>query len=206
MERDERLPGEWIELPDALLYWEPDFVTDSAALWTELIEQAAWTQDHMRIQGRAVPLPRLTCWYGDAGATYTYSGIRMEPLPWLRSLEVLRQRLETHLSHRFNSVLLNYYRDGRDSMGYHSDDEAELGAEPVIATVSLGATRRFLLQRRQRRGAASHQGWGLDLTDASLLVMAGACQRHWRHAVPKTVRPVAGRISLTYRCVVAAAA
>jgi alkylated DNA repair dioxygenase AlkB len=200
-DRAEHLRGEWIELPQALLYYEPEFLTaaDSAALFRQLVDAVPWRQDRLRLYGREVPMPRLSAWYGDAGAVYSYSGLRLEPLPWLEALEQLRQRLQRHLSRRFNAVLLNYYRNGTDSMGSHSDDEPELGPAPVIATVSLGAPRRFALTPR---GVASGgAAWRRDLADGSLLVMAGPCQRHWRHALPKTRRPVAGRISLTYRLV-----
>lgn len=197
MERSERLPGEWIGLPDALLYWEPDYLCRAglpADLFARLAAQVAWQQHRIRLYGRELAAPRLSAWYGDPGARYRYSGLQLEPEPWLPPLLQLREALQGELSHAFNSVLLNYYRSGADSMGPHADDEPELGAEPVIATLSLGAPRRFILRRRD--GSAR---WQCELGDGSLLVMAGACQHHWRHAVPKTRRPVAGRISLTFR-------
>ena len=192
--------GEWIELPGARLYYEPDFVSagsgDSRALYETLVTTASWRQDEIQLFGKRQRIPRLSAWYGDTDAIYSYSGLRLEPMPWLAPLAWLRERLNRHLGMSFNSVLLNYYRDGADSMGAHSDDEPELGPSPRIAMVSLGAERRFVLTPRLK-GAA--QRWQRELADGSLLLMAGDCQRHWRHELPKTRRPVAGRISLTYR-------
>jgi alkylated DNA repair dioxygenase AlkB len=141
-------------------------------------------------------VPRLSAWYGDAGAVYTYSGLRLEPLPWTPVLLEIKQATERLSGTRFNSVLLNLYRDGQDSMGWHSDDEPELGPEPVIASVSLGALRRFVFQHKKRRWRIA-----LDLEPGSVLLMAGATQHHWRHALPKTRRPVAPRINLTFRTI-----
>lgn len=190
--------GEWIELPGARLYYAPDFLSarDSRALYEALVTAVSWRQDEIVLFGRRQPVPRLSAWYGDPGAVYSYSGIRLEPMPWLEPLADLRERLQRQLALPFNSVLLNYYRDGADGMGAHSDDEAELGPSPQIAMISLGAARRFVLTPRAKAAAAP---WRRELADGSLLLMAGDCQRHWRHALPKTRRPVAGRISLTYR-------
>jgi len=196
MERLERLRGEWIELPGAGLYYEPDFLKDPDILFDDLKQNAAWRQDRIRLFGREHRVPRLSAWYGDADAVYRYSGLRLEPMPWLAALADLRRRLQTHLARPFNSVLLNYYRHGGDGMGRHADDEPELGPRPLIAMISLGAVRRFVLTPRQKGMAES---WRRDLANGSLLVMAGDCQRHWRHELPKTRRVVAGRISLTYR-------
>ena len=128
--------------------------------------------------GREVDSPRLSCWIGDPEAVYTYSRTRFVPHPWPASLLPLRERLSDELGVAFNSVLANLYRDGRDRMGWHSDDEPELGPRPVIASVSLGATRRFSL--KPRAGGASRH---LDLPHGSLLVMAGDTQAAWRHAL-----------------------
>lgn len=199
MERPEHLRGEWIELADALLYYEADFIGSDDArrdLFDDLARNVSWRQDRIRLFGRERPIPRLSAWYGDAGAVYGYSGLRLQPLPWLEPLAALRRRLERHLAQRFNSVLLNYYRDGADSMGSHSDDEPELGPRPLIAMVSLGAPRRFVLTPRRGRPG---DPWRRELAAGSLLVMAGNCQHSWQHAVPKTRRSVGGRISLTYR-------
>src|SRR5690606_12542572 len=131
------LPGAMIPLPGAALYYEPGFIADGGALFEQLQRQAAWRQEPIRLVGKAFVQSRLVGWYGDPGAGYGFSGLGLVPLPWLAPLQTLRQRLERHLGSPFNSGLLNWYRDGRDSMGLHADAEPELGAAPVIASVSL---------------------------------------------------------------------
>jgi alkylated DNA repair dioxygenase AlkB len=187
--------GELIELPGAVLYYRQEFVEDSSVIFENLIATVAWQQQRLRIYGREQLTPRLAAWYGDAGARYRYSGLTLEPLPWLPPLQQLRERLQTALAAEFNSVLLNWYRDGSDGMGLHADDEPELGERPVIAAVTLGAERPLVFRPRDRRLRPLR----IALADGSLLVMAGECQRHWRHELPKIRRPLAGRISLTYR-------
>jgi alkylated DNA repair dioxygenase AlkB len=144
--------------------------------------------------GRRVAFPRLTAWYGDPGAAYTYSGVRNEPLPWTPLLRELRDRAAAAAGARFNSVLLNRYRDGRDGMGWHADDERELGR--VIASLSVGAVRTFELRHRGDRERIA-----LPLASGSLIVMAGDTQRHWTHRVPKDARAAGERINLTFRWV-----
>lgn len=202
MNRLEHLRGDWIELPGALLYFEADFIPDQDLMFARLAEQLQWQQDRIRIYGREQLIPRLNAWYGDPGTDYSYSGLQLQPRPWLPELDALRHRLREHLQHPFNSLLANFYRDGADSVGRHADDEPELGREPLIATVSLGAARRFALYPRNKTVSP----WRGDLPGGSLLVMAGRCQRDWQHEVPKTARPVAGRISLTYRKVIVGSA
>ncbi len=189
-----------VPLPDGLLYHLPQFLApdDASALSAELTCALAWQQHRLTLFGRERLTPRLCAWYGDADARYGYSGQTLEPLPWAVPLAALRQRLEAALGLTFNSVLANLYRDGADSMGWHSDDEASLGPQPVIASLSLGATRRFVLRHRHRRDL---QTLTLPLEHGALLVMAGATQHHWHHAVPKTHRPVGARINLTFRYV-----
>lgn len=148
--------------------------------------------------GRTVPAPRLEAWYGDPGAAYTYSGLAHEPLPWTAELQDLRERVESATATTFNSVLANLYRSGADSNGWHADDEPELGEQPVIASLSLGATRRFLLRHR-----ASGERVELMLEAGSLLVMRGATQQCWQHCVPKQRTVQAPRINLTFRRVAA---
>jgi alkylated DNA repair dioxygenase AlkB len=156
-----------------------------------------WQQEDIVIFGERRRVPRLVAWHGDPGTAYTYSGTAHEPLPWTPELQRVRHRAEELTGHRYNSVLLNLYRDGRDGMGWHSDDEPELGREPAIASVSFGATRRFKLRHRCSRSAAC----ALDLAHGDLLLMAGATQEHYVHAVPKTARPVGERVNLTFRWV-----
>ncbi|WP_216690468.1 alpha-ketoglutarate-dependent dioxygenase AlkB family protein [Hymenobacter siberiensis] len=193
-----------LPLPQAELLFDPAFLPATAAdaLLAQLTAAVAWEQRSIRIFGQEIPQPRLTAWYGDAEARYTYSGLTWEPRPWLPALQALRQRLEATTGARFNSVLLNLYRDGRDSMGWHADDEPELGPGPAIASLSLGATRRFRL--RPRAGLA-HAPFGLDLPSGSLLLMRGSTQQHWQHALPKTARPIGPRLNLTFRWVAGAA-
>jgi alkylated DNA repair dioxygenase AlkB len=145
--------------------------------------------------GREIDAPRLSCWIGDPGAAYVYSRTRYEPNAWPAALRPVRERLRETLGFEFNSVLANRYRDGRDAMGWHSDDEPELGSQPVIASVSLGATRRFALKPRAGGGSRL----ALDLPHGSLMVMSGETQIHYRHALPRTARMVGERINLTFR-------
>lgn len=159
-----------------------------------LQDEIDWRQETATLFGRKIPLPRLTAWYGDAG--YAYSGIRHEPALWTPTLRALKSEVEAWARTRFDSVLANLYRHGRDSMGWHSDDEAVLGPAPLIASLSLGATRRFQLKHRD-----GDERLSLDLTHGSCLVMQGLCQSCWRHQVPKTKKPVRPRINLTFRTV-----
>ena len=160
-----------------------------------LLAEIEWRQDTARIVGRAVALPRLTAWHGDAG--YRYSGIDNPPKPWLPLLRALKDQAEHLAGATFNSVLANLYRDGRDSMGWHSDDERSLGADPVIASLSFGAVRRFRLKHKTRPELAL----ALELEPGSCLVMAGSLQHHWRHALPKTAKPAGPRVNLTFRLI-----
>jgi len=166
-------------------------------LLAALTEQVPWEVHRIRMFGRWVDSPRLSCWIGDAGTGYVYSGARFEPRDWPDALAALRPRIDEAAGVAMNSVLANLYRDGRDAMGWHSDDEPELGARPVIASLSLGGTRRFVFRHR-RDPALKHE---LALAHGSLLLMAGPTQRHWQHAVPKESRPTGERLNLTFRWV-----
>jgi alkylated DNA repair dioxygenase AlkB len=156
-----------------------------------------WRQETIAMYGRPVPIPRLSAWYGDPGCTYTYSDITMAPLPWTAVLLEIKAEVEREAGVAFNSVLANLYRDGRDSVAWHADDEPELGRGPVIASVSLGATRTFQLRHRHDPAAR----WQVDLEHGSLLLMRGATQRAWLHQLPKTGRPVGRRVNLTFRVI-----
>jgi len=158
-------------------------------LWRQL----DWSQREITLFGRKMMQPRLIAWYGDPSAEYSYSGLSLTPAPWHPTLLEIKQRVEKRVGSGFNSVLANAYRDGRDSMGWHRDDEKELGPRPCIASVSLGAERRFLL--REARGPSR----GIDLGHGSLLVMKGESQARFKHSLPKTAHPVGLRINLTYR-------
>jgi alkylated DNA repair dioxygenase AlkB len=161
-----------------------------------LIDGIDWRQEQASLFGRKIPLPRLTAWYGDHG--YSYSGINHEPAPFTPTLLELKRSIERLTSSRFNSVLINLYRNGQDSMGWHSDDEASLGSEPTIASLSLGSTRRFHLKHR-----AADRRLFVDLPHGSCLIMRGRCQDAWHHQLPKTRKPVEARINLTFRKIVA---
>lgn len=159
---------------------------------SRLIEETAWREETIVVYGKRHLQPRLTAWHGDA--TYTYSGLRLAPLPFTPLLSTIRAAVEQVTGRSFNSVLLNYYRNERDSMGMHADNEPELGPEPAIASVSFGATRRFVLRHRR-----SGQTLKLDLTDGSLLLMAGATQQNWLHGINKQSREAGARVNLTFR-------
>jgi alkylated DNA repair dioxygenase AlkB len=171
---------------------------DARRLFDELMAVTPWRREIASVMGRRVPIPRLTAWHGEVG--YVYSGIRMTPAPWNAPLLEIKAAAETCAGQAFNSVLLNLYRDGRDSVSWHADNEPGLGRNPVIASVSLGAIRRFQMKHRGRDGRLA-----LDLPPGSCLVMAGATQHYWLHQVPKTSRPVGPRINLTFRAMAATA-
>jgi alkylated DNA repair dioxygenase AlkB len=179
------------------IVYKPDFLTagDSAQIFEELKAQIRWRQDVMHFGRREVPQPRLTAWYADDAKTYVYSGITNRPLPWTALLLALKAKAEAFAESAINSVLLNYYRDGTDSVGWHADNEPELGERPVIASLSFGATRTFELRRRTTGKVAK-----LPLTSGSILVMRGTTQQHWVHRVPKEPGR-ASRINLTFRFV-----
>ena len=194
-----------IDLADADITLQPAWLAphEADALYADLLESVVWETHYIKLFGREVASPRLSCWIGDAGTGYTYSRTRFEPRPWPEALNSLRGRMEKACGASFNSVLANFYRDGSDSMGWHSDDEPELGVRPVIASLSLGATRSFRFRRRLPRGVHAQHGdtLSLPLTHGSLLLMAGDTQRLYRHEIPKTREAVGGRINLTFRWV-----
>jgi alkylated DNA repair dioxygenase AlkB len=179
--------------------WLPPEEAD--ALFENLLQEIPWERHRLRMFGRELDAPRLSCWIGDPDAVYVYSRTRFEPRPWTLSLRTLRERVERSCDARFNSVLANLYRDGADSMGWHSDDEPELGAQPVIASLSLGAVRRFRLRRRLPRGMRATPADTLDLrlTHGSLLCMSGATQHLYQHDLPKSAAVTTPRINLTFR-------
>jgi alkylated DNA repair dioxygenase AlkB len=176
-----------------LLFWPEAFTDLSVA---DLDQAISWRQETIRMFGRTLPLPRLTAWYGDPVAVYVYSGIRNEPSPWIQPLAIMKDRITELTGKRYNSVLVNRYADGAQSMSWHADDEAALGPEPAIASVSLGATRRFLL-----KGKDHDKRLTLELPHGSLLLMAGRLQDEWVHALPRTRKPVGLRINFTFRLI-----
>jgi hypothetical protein len=176
-----------------LLIYLPDFFApaEADALFASLRHNIAWGQEQGRF-GR--PFPRLTALYADAGLTYTYSGVTYPSLVWTQELNAVRRRVERAAEAPFNSVLLNRYRGGDDSIGPHADDEPELGVNPIVPSISLGAQRRFVLRHKKSRRKLEY-----DLTHGSLLIMAGTLQHFWLHSLPKTAAPVGERINLTFR-------
>jgi alkylated DNA repair dioxygenase AlkB len=174
------------------LDYDRTFYTQEEAdcLFASLRDETPWKQE----QSRFGPFPRLTAWYADAGLTYTYSGVTHHALAWTPVLADVRCRVEEVAGVSFNSLLLNFYRDGKDSIGLHADAEPELGINPVITSISLGGVRRFVMKH-----AKSKERLTFDLAHGSLLIMGGTCQHHWLHGVPKTTALVEPRINLTFR-------
>lgn len=190
-----------IKLPGADLLYTPAFDLGAApeAILLALINQTPWRQDNITVWGKTHLQPRLVAWYGDLGRSYRYSGIVFDPLPWTEALSSIKSKVEAAANHRFNSVLLNYYRDQTDSMGLHSDDEPELGPAPVIASVSLGAERALVLKSRVDAGARTVR---LPLASGSLLLMRGDTQANYKHGISKQTRPLGARINLTFRRII----
>jgi alkylated DNA repair dioxygenase AlkB len=181
--------GELALLPQLLL------PMSNAEVFARLLDETDWRQESVVVYGKRHLQPRLTAWHGEAG--YTYSGLHLAPLPMTPLLAQLRSAVESATGHRYNSVLLNYYRDGADSMGMHSDDEPELGPHPAIASLSYGATRSFVL-RHKRTGRTLK----FDLAEGNVLLMAGALQKNWLHGINKTAKPTGPRLNLTFRYIV----
>ena len=188
------------------LRYIPQFLSneESAAYFLQLSDPSviAWRQDEIRIGGKRIPIPRLNAWYGDQDAAYNYSGIQLDPLPWIAPLRSLKQRVELAAGRSFNSVLLNFYRNENDSVSWHADDEPELGDDPVIASLSLGESRTFEL--RPKRRFAQRESRKILLENGSLLIMGPGVQRDWEHRLPKQRHPAAVRINLTFRWILVA--
>jgi alkylated DNA repair dioxygenase AlkB len=187
-----------IPIPDgALTYW-PDFLTDAAA--TEIFESLKmlpWKQNHVRIFNKWHLTPRLESLHGIEQTTYSYSGQTLETTPFTPLLSAIKSQVEACTQQEFNVVLVNYYRNGQDSNGWHADNEPELGKNPVIASLSLGAERRFDIKHIH-----SGQKLQLMLENGSLLLMSGTMQHFWKHQIAKTKKVEEGRINLTFRKIV----
>lgn len=177
-----------------------DWRAPNAAILARLIAEIPWRQERITLFGKTHLQPRLLCWMGDPGRTYAYSGKRHDPEPWHPLVADLRGHVEDAAGERFNSVLLNLYRDGNDSMGFHADDEPELGDRPVIASLSFGAERVMHFRHRHDRTMPAQR---IPLPDGSLLVMHGDCQANWKHAIPKTRKAIGPRVNLTFRRIMA---
>jgi alkylated DNA repair dioxygenase AlkB len=189
-----------LKLADAALDFQPHWLPEAIAdAWLRQLEaETPWSQPQVRVFGRWHPVPRQVAWYADPGVVYGYAGLDHAALPWTPLLRLIREEVEAACGQAFNGVLLNRYRDGQDSMGWHSDDEASLGRNPLIASLNLGAARRFDFRRK----GTSRIGHSLELGHGSLLVMAGATQHHWQHQIAKTRKASGLRLNLTFRRIV----
>ncbi|MEZ9898532.1 alpha-ketoglutarate-dependent dioxygenase AlkB family protein [Vibrio breoganii] len=188
---------QWLEVEQGRLYYDPKFMLTNEAneLFQSLHNQLPWEQRAIKMYGRSVMQPRLHVLCGTHA--YRYSGITLEPLPWPALIQPIKQRVESIAQQSFNTALINLYRDGQDHMGWHSDDEKSLGTAPIIASLSLGASRRFILKHKQTKQKIEY-----ILEDGALLVMAGDLQAHWQHCIPKTTKVSQPRINLTFRSVI----
>lgn len=175
--------------------WNKARWRDSSDISEVHFKNIKWKQDSIRLYGKNIPLPRLTAWYGDPGSEYTYSGITSKPNVWNQGLLYVKQLIEHRCDIEFNSVLLNWYRDGGDHLNWHSDDEKELGRNPVIASANFGAERDFILRRKDDKS----QKIVIPLRHGTLLLMSGELQHYWEHSVPKRAKVVASRFNLTFR-------
>ncbi|MEH6433492.1 alpha-ketoglutarate-dependent dioxygenase AlkB family protein [Massilia sp. DD77] len=183
-----------IPLPDGELGWlqQLPLPWPNAEVLARLIHETAWREETVLVYGKRHLQPRLSAWYGDAA--YRYSGLTLAPAPFTPLLETIRAAVQEATGRDYNSVLLNYYRNERDSMGMHADDEPELGREPAIASLSFGAERVFVLRHKR-----SKETLRLPLTDGGLLLMSGQTQQNWLHGINKTRKPRGPRINLTFR-------
>ncbi len=186
-----------LEGPDLEVLYSPGFLdpTRARVVMDRLLKETSFQQYERTLFGVTRPTPRQEAWIGDPECSYGYSGMVLQPSPWTPLLEELRDQISRSINATFNSVLINHYRTGADSMGWHADDEASLGMCPVIASLSLGATRTLQL-RHVVTGNGRHS---IDLHGGDLLVMSGRTQSHWQHQLPKTQRDVGPRLNLTFR-------
>ena len=188
-----------LNLPDATISYFPTFFDASTAngLFNELKSGIPWQQDDITLFGKTHPQPRLTALFGNEGKPYSYSNIVMHPHEWNDSLQFIKEAVEEVSGVLFTTVLLNFYRNGKDSNGWHADNEKELGTNAVIASVSFGAERIFQL----RHNSDKEQKMQLLLEHGSLLLMQGTTQHFWKHQIPKTAKPIGERINLTFRII-----
>jgi alkylated DNA repair dioxygenase AlkB len=188
-----------VPMPDSDVLLFPNFFppSQSDALYQALLEGSNWRQEQIKLYGKPIDLPRLTAWYGDEGKSYSYSGIRVDPCPWTPTLLTIKSEIEPVSEVSYNSVLLNLYRGERDSVSWHSDDEPELGTNPVIGSVTFGATRTFQFRHKKRKKLRV----SLELGHGSFLLMKGPTQHNWLHQVPKLSGECGPRINLTFRII-----
>ncbi|HEX9961928.1 MAG TPA: alpha-ketoglutarate-dependent dioxygenase AlkB, partial [Pyrinomonadaceae bacterium] len=170
----------------------------SDVMFENLFKEIKWRSDKIKLYGKEFELPRKTAWYGEQEKSYKYSGIEMFPEPWTLTLLEIKQEIEKVSDTKFNSVMMNLYRDGNDGISWHTDAEPELGRNPTIASVSFGQTRRFMLRHRNNKELKLE----IELTHGSLLLMGGPTQHFWQHQIPKTSRKLKPRINLTFRVII----
>ena len=189
-----------VKLPEDILQYIPGFfnVTESLFFTESLKSKIPWKHQPITMYGKRMLIPRLTSWHGDGNKRYGYSGNKFDSLAWTPELSLIKEKIELPAGIRFNSVLLNYYRDGNDSMAWHSDDETELGNQPVIASVSFGQPRRFDVRSK----ADKTKKISILLEDGSLLLMKGNLQHDWEHRIAKSTVPMTPRINLTFRVII----
>ena len=190
---------EVLSMPDAEVTFYRNFFNqqESDELFQTFLNEIKWRQDKMNIYGKEVNLPRKTAWYGDNNMSYKFSGIHLDPEPWIPTLLKVKEKVDEIAKVNFNSVLLNLYRDGNDGISWHTDAEPELGKNPVIASISLGGARRFMFRHKHSRDVKAE----IELIDGSFLLMAGVTQHFWQHQIPKTSKHVQPRINLTFRVI-----
>jgi alkylated DNA repair dioxygenase AlkB len=193
-------PFRSLDLPDPDVLFCPDFfaAADADRLLRELLATTAWRQEVFRMGRKEIPFPRLTAWYGDEGTAYIYSGLKNLPAPWTPPVLEVKRAIEPPRGVTFNSVLLNRYRAGQDSVSWHADDEPEFGKNPVIASVSFGETRLFQFEHKEHKELKA----SVELTHGSLLILRGGTQENWLHQVPKTKKPMGERVNMTFRVVI----
>lgn len=188
------------ELPDADIWYQPNFLsfTEATDLFQKLQSETPWQHDKITVYGKEYDQPRLTALYGNDAMPYRYSNITMFPTLWTPLLFDLKAKIEAASEHIFTTVLINLYRDGKDSNGWHADNEKELGKNPVIASLSLGEKRPFYL----KHNTLKDQKLKIELASGSLLLMKGTTQHFWKHQIAKTAKPIGPRINLTFRTIV----
>ncbi|MBT0812567.1 alpha-ketoglutarate-dependent dioxygenase AlkB [Litoribacter ruber] len=182
------------------VYYPSIFTPEESKRYFSLLrEHVKWEHRAIQLFGKKVMQPRLTALYGNSDVPYKYSGLELQPLPMTKELFEIQERIGSQVQSSFTHVLLNYYRDGNDSMGWHRDNEKSLGVDPAIASVSFGAARKFLLRRYENK----QEKVQVLLEDGSLVLMKGSTQTYWEHSLPKSTRIAEGRINLTFRSLTA---
>jgi alkylated DNA repair dioxygenase AlkB len=191
--------GQSAGLPPELLDYRPGIFNghESECLMRKFINDMPWQQKVIKIYNKEMVTPRLTVWVGDLGTDYSFSGEKYNPLPWTKELLMIKNRIEPLAGTTFNSVLLNYYRDGNDSVAWHSDNENSLGRHPVVASVTFGQVRSFDIRNKHDHS----KKYAVKLESGSYLLMKAGLQEHWEHRIAKSPRPMKERVNLTFRMI-----